>query len=97
MLIAIEDTLSKDIAGAMIIFRHDAPAIRFFSDCVDNNPALKDHIEDYELVQYAYLDEDLTVVPERRTIITGEQFKAAREKIMAEAEDLKAQFFNTGR
>jgi hypothetical protein len=82
MIIAIEDRLANDVAGAFVVFKADAPAIRFFGDVIENNPALKSHIEDYQLVQYGVLDDDMTIISERRIIISGAAYHAAQEKFL---------------
>lgn len=90
MIIAIEDRLANDVAGAFVVFNADAAAIRFFGDVVENNKALKDHIEDYQLVQYGVLDADMTIISERRIIVSGSAYKAAQQKFEEAARNAAA-------
>lgn len=84
-LIAIVDLIAQDIAGQPIIFAHDAPAIRFFEDVYDGNQSLKAHAADYELRELAVLEDDLTLTPTNRVIITGTTLAAIKESAQAVA------------
>lgn len=79
LIIAIIDTVATDIAGPIQLVRHEAPAIRFFSDvALDPQTMIHKHVEDYELWQLGILNDDFTIEPTQRPIITGRAWKAAQ-------------------
>lgn len=84
MLIAIIDTVANDIAGMVTLHKSDASAIRFFSDVAKHQDSqIGRHVEDYELVELAAIDENMDVQPARpdrkyRIILTGRQWAAAQ-------------------
>lgn len=81
IIIAIIDTLAKDIIGPIQVFAHPAPAVRMFSDVAnDNRTAIHNHVEDHELVMLGTLNEDLTVTADYKVIITGAQWRAAQQE-----------------
>lgn len=85
-IIAIIDTLANDILGPLQIFPHDAPAIRMFGDvALDNRTAVHAHVTDYELRAIGVLEDDLTVTPQHRVLITGQQWQAAQSNNNQEA------------
>lgn len=83
-LIAIIDLVAQDIAGQPLVFAHDAPAIRFFEDVYDGNQSLKAHADDYELRELALIEDDLSLTPSTRVIITGSTLAAIKN---TKAED----------
>jgi len=89
IIAAIVDTLANDVVGPIQAFRHPAQAIRFFSDVAgDPQTMINKHVEDYQLIQFATLEDDLTFAVARDVIITGSQWKAAQQKL-EEAESLQ--------
>lgn len=84
-MIAIVDTLAKEIVGPISTFRHDQPAIRMFAE-VMGYEQYRSHITDFSLVHIADIIDDLNQIDERtlvempRTIITGDTLLAAQEK-----------------
>lgn len=85
-IIAIIDTLSNDVAGQLMLFPHDAPAIRFFGDVATHPESqVAKHIEDYQLVQLGILDDDCSIITDRRILITGSQWKTMHDQLQAKA------------
>lgn len=81
-IIAIIDTLAGENIGPLLMFRADAPAIRFFSDAAnDQQTPISKHVEDYELVELGVLNDKNEIVPGKRVIITGAQWYAAQQKL----------------
>lgn len=87
-IIAIMDTLANDIVGPLTIHQSDAAAIRFFGDVASHpDSQVGRHIEDYELVAIATIDDagDLQVLPVNhdfrpRIILTGRQWAAVQQR-----------------
>lgn len=77
---AIIDTLADTLVGQLFIFRHDAPAIRFFSDLIsDPQTAIARHPKDHKLVCLGGLTDTNTFVAfDAEDIITGEQWLASQ-------------------
>lgn len=92
---AIVDTLAADLVGmrdSITLHRHDATAIRMFSD-IANNPqtSINAHVEDYVLVCLGYINDDNQILcvshseaeggfHHHRVVLTGTAWKAAQEK-----------------
>lgn len=84
-LIVVVDILARDVTGPVLYFHHDAPAIRFFTDAIqDPSTPLNKHPEDYELHELGLLDDDLHITLTGRTVTTGaqvlEQLRRIEEK-----------------
>lgn len=80
LIIAIVDTLANDLATNITLHTHEATAIRWWSDaCRDPNSWLAQHLDDHQLVQLGVLDGDLTIMSEKRIILTGAQWRAMQE------------------
>lgn len=78
-IIAIIDTVANDIAGPLHIMQHDAVAIRFFGDVASHPEGqIGKHIEDYQLVELGILDDDLSIIADKKIILTGAQWAAAQ-------------------
>lgn len=78
-IIAIIDNVANDVVGPIQLMYHDAVAIRFFGDVASHpESAIGRHIHDYTLVELGILDDDLTIISARRTILTGSQWAAAQ-------------------
>lgn len=81
-LYAIMDTMAQDILGstnAITIHKHEATAVRFFSDIAGTPGTLvNQHPEDCQLVRLAWLTDDNTILPDAAVILTGAQWKAAQ-------------------
>lgn len=77
---AILDTKTNDYMGnafALSIHKHQAAAVRFFSDVFHSpHSPLAAHPEDYTLVQLGYLDLDNQLVPEYMVILEAQSIAA---------------------
>lgn len=76
---AILDLVANDIIGGLHIHRHEAAAIRFFSDIAnmpDSN--INRHPADFQLVQLGHLNEKHQIVENYKLVITGAQWAAAQ-------------------
>lgn len=72
MIFAILDTVANDILGGVHIHRHEAAAIRFFTDVATMPDSIVGkHPRDFHLIQLGYLADDHTLIPGNKTIITG--------------------------
>lgn len=81
-LYGIIDTLANDLVGSVLIFKADVAAIRFFGDIAAHPESqVNKHPEDYHLVCFGVLDDDMTIITEKRTIITGAQWTAAQQQL----------------
>lgn len=82
-IIAIIDTIAQDIAGPVVLFRHDAAAVRYFSDiATDPQTMIHRHVSDYDLVSLGQLDDQtFTITPQLRVIITGYQWREAQPPV----------------
>jgi len=82
-LYAIRDTMSGQLLGGVQVFKHDAPAVRFFGDiCADQQTMIARHPNDHELICLGHLDDDthqLTALTPPITIITGKAWLAAQQ------------------
>ena len=80
-IIAIWDNVAEDIAGQLLLFPHEAPAIRFFTDVATMpDSQVARHVADYDLVRLGYLEEDGTITPGgRETILTGAAWAATQQ------------------
>lgn len=78
---AIVDHVAEDIAGNFVhIIRAEPAAIRLFSDiALGENSKIGMHPADFSLVRLGWLETDLTITPDNKTIITGEQWLAAQQ------------------
>lgn len=77
----IVDTLAKAQVGPIQLFRHEAPAVRFFSDVAGmQDSQVNLHPSDYALVRLGWLeDETLEITPEMAVIIDGQTWAAAQQ------------------
>lgn len=83
-LMVVVDIVAKDVVGPVLYFQHNAPAIRFFTDAIqDETTPLSKHPADYELRQIGILDDNLTVTLHQETIVTGEQVLEQLKKLAA--------------
>lgn len=75
----IQDLKAQELLGTLLqIFRHDAAAIRMFTDACEHKESLvAKHPADFALVCLGHITDDNTIVPENRTVITGEALIAA--------------------
>lgn len=81
-LYAVLDTVADAIVGGLLMFPHDAPAVRFFGDlCADPQTGVSRHVEDHSLVCLgAITDENQLVSLDREVVISGSQWLAAQPK-----------------
>lgn len=93
---AIRDTLAGMLIGGLHMHRHDAPAIRFFTDVATMpDSGIGRHPNDYELVCLANISDDGTIeqwaVPglngdtayaklDVRVVLTGAQWAAMQQE-----------------
>lgn len=76
---AILDLLAKEILGGLQLFKHPAPAIRFFSDVASQQGSIvNSHPEDFSLICLGYVNERNEIVPNHTTVIDGKTWKAAQ-------------------
>jgi hypothetical protein len=79
-IIIIHDTVADDIMGQPIVFANDAPAVRFFIDCLTHPEGqMRKHPEDYNLVQIATLGDNLEVTPAPYLILSGKSWLATTQ------------------
>lgn len=76
---AVIDTVADMIFGPLLLQKHDAAAIRLFSDIA----AMKDgiigqHPQDFELIKLGSIEDDFQITPEKRVVITGKQWQATQ-------------------
>lgn len=80
---AIRDLVANSLLGGLHLFRHPAPAVRFFGDiAADQQTMIARHPQDYDLIRIGALDEDTFVVtplPIPEVIITGAAYVAAQQ------------------
>lgn len=82
-IIAIWDKVANDVGGQLVMFNHDAPAIRFFEDVYTGNRSVSEHAADYQLVELGVLDDDGTIIAGKRVILEGstlDEIKKAQNK-----------------
>lgn len=85
-LYAIRDIIARDIIGPIHHFRHEAPAIRLFTDvAARQGTAINEHPGDYELIRLGHIDEEddghtLTITADFHVVLTGSQWLAAQSK-----------------
>lgn len=85
-LYVLRDTVTNDIKDLIMVQHNDAVAIRSLGDIYHaQGSALRNHINDYELVCLGELDFEsketknpLWIDPEYRVIMTGSQWLAAQ-------------------
>lgn len=78
---AIIDHATQDMVGLLQLFRHEAAAIRTFGDIAKMpNSQVGAHIQDHSLVRLGWLEEDLTITPDNKTILDGSAWAAAQDK-----------------
>lgn len=78
------DNVAKDVVGPVLYFHHNAPAIRFFTDAVqDPTTPLNKHPEDYYLRQIALLQDDLSITIDNQIIVTGAEVLEQLRKLEA--------------
>lgn len=74
---AVRDTVADDIIGGLHLFRHDAAAVRMFTDAInDKGTRLNAHPEDHELIKIGFIDE------------SGQYFGAADDEVGFNGPDL---------
>lgn len=79
-LYAIVDHVSQDILGILQIHKHEAAAIRMFTDIAAMpNSQVGLHPADYALVRMGWLNDDLTIAPENTSILEGSVWAAAQQ------------------
>lgn len=71
-MITIYDTLAQDFTGPVQLMRHDAQAIRMFTD-VMQSANFANHAEDFHLISLGICDETTGQIAnvDKRTLLTG--------------------------
>lgn len=78
---AIYDNLAKAILGGLHLYKHDAAAIRFFSDIATTaNTQINKHPSDFDLVRLGFLENEVELTPLHEVILTGANWLAAQQK-----------------
>lgn len=78
---AIVDTLAESIIGGLHTFKHDAAAVRFFSDVASQpDTIIAKHLNDHQLVCLGTLDESTATIvnTETRVVLTGSAWFLSR-------------------
>lgn len=81
-LYAIYDTVATAIHGGVMMFTHDAPAMRFFEDLYkDNRTQIAKHPGDHKLIHIGNVDDETGDWVEHdssfpRTVLSGQQLAA---------------------
>lgn len=76
---ALLDLAAGHIVGVLQIFRHEAAAVRFFSDLANMEQSMvRQHPEDFNLIRLGFLTLDNTLAPEYSVVITGRAWAAAQ-------------------
>lgn len=79
----IRDTLADQVIGQLLMFPHDAAAVRFFGDiCSDDKTSVARHVTDHELWCIGHIDEDqarITPTEGAVRVITGAAWAAAQQ------------------
>lgn len=79
IICAIVDNVANDIAGPLQTFNHVAAAIRFFGDVAQTKDTIvAKHIHDHALWQLGILDDDMSIISDRKLLISGSQWSAAQ-------------------
>lgn len=87
LIITVRDNVAQDTVGPIQLIRHEAQGVRYFSDiAVDPQTMVHRHVTDYDLVQLGVLQDDLTITPDQRIIITGAAWNAAQERTQQESQ-----------
>lgn len=75
---AILDVKANQISGGIYTFKHDAQAVRFFSDIAQQKDTFVNrHPADYNLVRLGYLSHEHELVSDFAEILTGLALQAA--------------------
>lgn len=77
---AIYDKVAGQILGGLHFHKHEAAAIRFFSDVAAMaNSQVGQHPADFELVKLGWITVDnKTIVPDYSLVLSGEKWAAAQ-------------------
>lgn len=80
-LIAIYDTKALDVVGPISLMRHDAAAVRMFTDVMQYEQ-YKPHMADFNVVALGIFDDDTMQVEAHkpRIILKGETLVATQTK-----------------
>lgn len=90
---AIYDNVAKTITGGLHLHKHQASAIRFYSDvALTKDTNVNRHTEDYDLVQLGHLKDNSALQSDYKVILTGKTWLAAQnEALKTENEEIKQQ------
>lgn len=80
---AIHDKIAGQLTGGLYCHKHDAAAVRFYSDVA----AMKDsnigrHPQDYDLVRLGYVTHHNELVPDHTLILEGSMWAAAQQEAL---------------
>lgn len=77
-IFAILDTVANALIGGLLLHKHEAAAVRFYSDVATmKDSQIARHPQDFNLLQLGYLDDEHQLVPDYRVVLTGENWLAA--------------------
>lgn len=83
----IWDKVAEDFIGglySLMVFPHDAPAVRMFNDVAGNpNTDIGKHVDDFELRFLGVLEDGVLHGENARVVITGTAFRQAQEAAKA--------------
>jgi len=77
-LYQVYDTVGQNVLGPIITVKHDAAAVRIFTEALkDQKTALAQHPQDYVLLYLGTQDDDTGVIVSEmpKTVLTGKQWK----------------------
>lgn len=79
-IFAILDVKAAQVSGGVYSFKHQAQAVRFFSDLAQQKDTFVNrHTADYNLIRLGYLTHEHVLVPDYEEILTGAALMAATE------------------
>lgn len=85
----VYDKKAQELLGGLVMFRNDAPAVRYFTDGVSTEGSIvHQHPEDFELLCVAEISSDgrCTAYPDPVVVVTG----AAVRDMLANSEQESA-------
>lgn len=76
---AILDTIADQLIGGLVHYKHDAAAVRFFSDVAAMKESLiAKHPQDFDLIRLGYITHHHEMEPNNAVILKGSMWAAAQ-------------------
>ena len=77
----VYDKKACEVLGGLVMFRNDAPAVRYFIDGIQQEGSIVHaHPEDFELLCVAEIDDRRTTgYDDARVVVTGQQVKEMQQ------------------